>query len=66
MKERKIQMVVHQVKMNDEDQIDVQFWLNRSPSERIAEVTRLRYQYYNWLLGEFPKKIEKAVSFRKL
>lgn len=56
MKERKMQMVVHHVKMAEEDQMDIQFWLNRSPSERIAEVTRLRNQYYTWLLGEFPKK----------
>lgn len=38
MKERKIQM-------DEEDQMDVQFWLNQSASDRIAEVTRLRHEY---------------------
>ena len=35
-----------QVKMDDEDMIDVLFWLNKTSAERIAEVTRLRKNYY--------------------
>jgi len=66
MKERKMQMVVHKIKMDEGNQLDVQFWLNQPASARIAEVTRLRYNYYTWLLGEFPKQMEKTAKRRKL
>ncbi|MEO5910039.1 MAG: hypothetical protein ABIP95_04080 [Pelobium sp.] len=61
-----MQMVIHKVKMDEEDEIDVQFWLGKSASDRIAEVTRLRYEYYTWLLGEFPTQIQKTVNRKKL
>ena len=54
--------VVNQVRMEDEDHLDVLFWLKRSPSERLGEVTRLRKNYFTWLNGSFPKKIEKVVN----
>jgi len=66
MKERKMAMVAKQVKMEEEDLLDVQFWLSRPPAERIAETTRLRRAYYTWLLGSYPERIEKTVSRRKL
>lgn len=59
-------MVANQIKMDEEDLRDVQFWLSRPASERIAEVTRLRKAYYSWLLGTYPSKIEKVVSQRKV
>lgn len=59
-------MVVNQVKMEDEDDLDVQFWQAKSSVERLAEVTRLRVNYYTWLNGFYPEKIEKVVSQRIL
>jgi len=59
-------MVVQQVKMEDEDQLDVLFWLNKPVSERLSEVSRLRRNYYIWADGAFPDKIEKVVHRRKL
>jgi hypothetical protein len=66
MKERKMAMVVNQVEMEDEDSLDVAFWLKRPPSERLAEVVRLRRNYFTWADGYFPDKIEKVVHIRKL
>lgn len=63
---RKIAIVVNQVRMEDEDSIDVSFWLNKSISERLAEVTRLRKDYFTWADGVFPDKIEKVVHYRSL
>lgn len=59
-------MVVNHVRMEDEDRLDVSFWLNKSISERLAEVTRLRKNYFTWANGVFPKKIEKVVHYRSL
>jgi hypothetical protein len=66
MKERKMQMVVHKIKMDEEDQMDVQFYLKQPATGRIAEVTRLRHEYCTWFLGEFPKQMQKVVTFRNL
>jgi len=63
---RKMAKVVNHVKMEDEDALDVLFWLQQSPSERIHEVTRLRMNYYTGLNGFYPTKIEKVVTSRKL
>lgn len=65
-KERKMALVMNQVKMEDEDRLDVLHWLKRSASERLAEVSRLRKSYFTWRDGRFPEKIEKVVRFRKL
>ena len=64
--ERKIAMVVNQVKMEDEDNLDVLFWLNKTVSERLSEVSRLRRNYFTWADGLFPEKIEKVVHQRRL
>ena len=49
---RKIALVVNQVRMDDEDQLDVLFWLDKLPSERLAEVSRLRKNYFTSADGE--------------
>ena len=59
-------LVLNQVKMEDEDRLDVLHWAGRSVSERLAEVTRLRKTYFTWKDGRFPEKMEKVVRFRKL
>ncbi len=59
-------MVVNQVSMDDEDHLDVAFWLNKTAAERIAEVTRLRINYYTWLNGSYPKTIAKVLTSRSL
>ena len=64
--ERKMAMVVNQIKMEDEDSLDVLFWLSRAVSERLSEVSRLRRNYFTWADGLFPDKIEKVVHHRKL
>lgn len=59
-------MVVNQIRMEDEDALDVKFWLSRPVSERLSEVSRLRKNYFTWSEGVFPDKIEKVVHQRKL
>ena len=62
---RKIAVVVNHVKMADEDTLDVLFWLSKTPAERLAEVCRLRKNYFTWADGLFPDKIEKVVQQRR-
>lgn len=64
--ERKMAMVVNQVKIEDEDSLDVLFWLSKTASERLSEVSRLRRNYFTWADGLFPEKIEKVIHRRKL
>jgi hypothetical protein len=64
--ERKIAMIVNQVKMEDEDSNDVAYWLSRPPAERLAEVVRLRKNYYSLADGSFPEKMKKVVHRRKM
>lgn len=65
-KVRKIALVGTQIKADEEDQRDVVFWLNKSTSERLREVYRLRKNYYTWVNGFYPTKIEKVVHIEKL
>jgi len=65
-KVRKIAMVANQIKMEDEDRLDVAYWLARTPQERISAVTNLRRTYFTWLNGSFPTKMEKVISQRKM
>jgi hypothetical protein len=58
--------VINIVKQEDQDVQYIVFWLSRSPEERLAEVTRLRQNYFKWLHGVFPEKIEKVVQKRML
>ncbi|MGY0034856.1 hypothetical protein [Pedobacter sp. NJ-S-72] len=57
---------MNHIKMEDEDSLDVLFWLSKTVSERLAEVSRLRKNYFTWIDGVFPDKIEKVVHQRKL
>jgi len=52
--------------MEDEDMLDVDFWLQQTPSSRLAEVFRLRKNHFTWTDGAFPEKTTKVVSQRKL
>ena len=61
---RKMVMAVNHVKMEDEDHLDVLYWQSKSASERLSEVTRLRRNYYTWLNGSFPDKIERVITIR--
>jgi len=63
---RKIAMVAHRIKMEDEDRLDVKYWLSRSPMERISAVTNLRRTYFTWINGSFPSKMERVISQRKM
>lgn len=63
---RKMTMVVNQVRMEDEDSLDLLFWMSKDASERLREVCRLRKDYFTWLNGSFPQKIEKVVNKRLL
>lgn len=63
---RKMIMAVNHVKMEDEDMLDVAFWLNKTPAERLEEVYRLRHQYFKWANGSFPSKIEKVVHQKRI
>lgn len=59
-------MVVNHVNIEDEDKLDVLFWQSKPAKERIAEVTRLRVNYYTWLNGHYPEKIAEVVAKRSL
>jgi len=61
---REIVKVVTQVKMGEEDSADVLFWLSKSVAERLQEVARLRKNYYTWLNGSFPDKMDKVITTR--
>ncbi|MDB5146430.1 MAG: hypothetical protein JWQ57_450 [Mucilaginibacter sp.] len=63
---RKIALAVRHVLKEDEDHLDVEFWLSKSPSERLAEVVRLRRLHFTSFGKTFPGKIEKVVFRRKL
>jgi hypothetical protein len=63
---RKIALVARHVLKEDENHLDVEFWLNKSPSERLAEVVRLRRLYFSSTGKTFPDKIEKVIFRRKL
>ncbi|MNL22702.1 hypothetical protein D3C87_1440590 [compost metagenome] len=54
-------MVVTTIKMEDEDRLDVLFWLSKTVAERLSEVLRLRKNYFSWADGKFPQRIEKVV-----
>lgn len=61
-----MEKVVNFVKQEDEELQYIQYWLSKPITERLKEVTRLRYNYYKWLNGSYPDKIEKVVSHRQL
>jgi hypothetical protein len=58
--------VINQVKQDEQDELDLLYWLSKTPAERLQEVTRLRYNYYRWRDKVFPDKIEKIIQTRRL
>jgi len=52
--------------MEDEDRLDIAYWLSQTPQERISALTNLHRTYFKWLNGSFPTKMEKVVSRRKM
>lgn len=64
-KVRKMAMVFNQVKMEDEDVLDIAFWLDQAPEERLKTVVSLRKSYFTWLNGSFPAKMERVLTLRK-
>jgi len=64
--QRKIAKVVRHVKMEDEDALDVIFWQSKTVFERLQEVSRLRRNYYTWLNGYFPEKMDRVISTRTI
>ena len=66
MKTRKLEMVVNHVKLEDEDQLDLLFWRNKTPIERLEEVYRLRKNYFTQKNGFYPKNIDKVANTRVL
>lgn len=62
---RKIALVATQVRQEDEDWADVEFWLSQTPAQRLTEVSRLRQDYYKWSDSVFPSKIEKVIQQRR-
>jgi len=62
--QREIAKVVNHVKMDDEDSLDVAFWLSKGMAERLQEVIRLRKNYYTWLNGSFPDRMTKVATIR--
>jgi hypothetical protein len=63
---RRKSLVINQIHPEDEDKLDVEYWMNKTPSERLAEAYRLRRNYYLWLNGSYPDKIERVVTQRNL
>ena len=57
--------VVNHVKMEDEDHNDVLFWLSKTFTERLQEVTRLRRNYFIGLNGSFPEKMTRIITVRR-
>ena len=53
-------LVINQIKMEDEDKSDVLFWENKSVSERLAEVVRLRKNYCSSHSIPYPAKMVKV------
>jgi hypothetical protein len=63
---RRKSLVINQIHPEDEDRLDVEYWMSKNPSERLAEAYRLRRNYYLWLNGSYPDKIERVVTQRNL
>jgi hypothetical protein len=63
---RKMSLVINQIHPEDEDRLDVEYWMSKTPNERLAEVYRLRRNYYIWLNGIYPDKIERVITQRNL
>jgi hypothetical protein len=63
---RKMEIVANLVNREDEDLMDIIFWLNKTESERLQEVYRLRQNFFQSPGKPFPKKISKTVKIVRL
>lgn len=52
-------IVVNQIKMEDEDRMDVEYLLFRTLQEGISAMTNLHRSYFTWHKGSFPTKMKK-------
>lgn len=59
---RKMAMVVNQVKMEDEDNLDVLFWLNRTASERLSDLAVYEEIISPGQMAFFLKKLRKLFT----
>ena len=65
-KKRKMEIVANLVNREDEDLMDIIFWLKKTESERLQEVYRLRQNFFQSPGKPFPKKISKTVKIVRL
>lgn len=63
---RKMSLIIHQINPEDEDRLGVEYWMSKTPSDRLAEVYRLRRNYFIWLNGSYPEKMERVITQKKL
>ncbi|MBC8053148.1 MAG: hypothetical protein H7Y13_08785 [Sphingobacteriaceae bacterium] len=61
-----MEKVINIIKQDEQDDQYISFWLSKTASERLQEVTRLRLHYFTWLNQSFPQHIEKVVTHRTL
>lgn len=64
-KERKIELTGRKVSLSEADDMDIEYWLNKSIEARLEETERLRRMIWSFRLGRYPEKMErtgKAVS----
>ncbi len=62
----RIEPVVRKISPEEDDaKNDLEYWLSRSPRERIEAMTLLREQYFILLGYQEPPRIENTVTRRK-
>jgi hypothetical protein len=59
-KERKIELTGRSVSLREADDLDIEYWLNKSIEERLTETERLRRMIWSFRLGRYPDKMEKT------
>ncbi len=53
-------------RLGDDDRArDLEYWLGRSPDERVAEVERLRREFYGSQLDKPMARVARIVSLRE-
>lgn len=59
-KERKIELTGRKVALSDAEDMDIDYWLNKSIEERLTETERLRRMIWSFRLGKYPDKMERT------
>ena len=60
---KKIEPVVKKIALNEDDERnDLQFWLGRTPEERIEAMRMMREHYFHVMGYKKPPRIEKCVK----